>query len=242
MNTTKTFILTALAAALATAGIAQADVVALKRGPDLTVGAGLDAAFQSAITGGTIQVYSGQGMAADVDFYCNPNWAGYQTYYNFGTRPSISYGNAYFLSKFDVQDLPGFAGGRINKAQLRFYYQAGNTGLDHTGYVTSSDWTEGTKNGGYPGAEGGASFAHPNGKNTGADQNADGGTEPPLQSWANNDYFNVANNVSVLSVSATRTRYTDRGDTYGGFAAYDVTPIVHLGKRRRTELRLLHLR
>ena len=54
--------------------------------------------------------------------------------------------------------------------------------------MISSDWTEGNKTGSFPGSSGGASFAHPNGKNTAANQDANGGTTGSLKSWANNDF------------------------------------------------------
>ena len=156
--------------------------------------------------------------------------AGHPTvrYQNFGGNPNITYGVTYFLSKFKVQALPGFAGGRINKAQVRFYYSGGNTGMGKTGYVTSSDWIEGTCTGQYPGVAGGGSFAHPMGHNTNQNQNTDGGTTAPLQTWANNDYFAIAKDVSATYANVTRAGYSAGGDTYGGFAVYDVTSVVQL--------------
>ena len=66
--------------------------------------------------------------------------------------------------------------------------------------VLTHDWIEGTKNGTYPGAAGGVSFAHPVGYNTGTNQNASGGTTPPLQSWGptSDSFFSLPGDVGPL--------------------------------------------
>ncbi len=216
----RTVVLAALAAVLA-AGVANADIVALKKSPGLTLGTRLDSRFANLITAGTINVISGLDVAGDTDFSGYAD-AGHPAnrYENFGGNPAITYGVTYFLSKFKTQALPGFAGGRVNMAQLRFYHTAGNTGMGKTGAITSSDWIEGTCTGQYPGAAGGASFAHPMGYNTSLNQNASGGTTAPLQTWANNDYFAIAKDVSATYASA--------GPHNAGadFVAYDVTSYV----------------
>lgn len=201
-------------------------IVALKRSSGLSIDRGLATQFADAIASGTIQVYSGQTMAADTSLYYSPSWATYQNYHNFGGDGAIRYGNWPIFSKFDLASLPGFAGSTINKAQLRFYYSAGNTGLAKTGYVTFSDWIEGTATGAYPGSAGGLSAAHPMGYNTSQNQDADGGTTGPLQSWANNDFFDVSKDVSAEYVTVSKYGYSAGGDTSGGFAVYDVTSFV----------------
>ncbi len=207
---------------LIAASSTQADIVALKRSPGLTLSARLDARFATAITGGTITVITGQDAAADTDWYFNLGWAMSNNYRNYGAQPTFNSGTPWFLSKFKIQALPGIAGGRINKAELRFYHIGGNSGLGKTGYVISSDWIEGTGTGQYPGAAGGASAAHPMGHNTNENQNASGGTTAPLQSWASNDYFAIAKDVS--------TAYANAGPHNAGtdFIVYDVTSIVQL--------------
>ncbi len=162
---------------------------ALKRSPGLTDSTRLDASFATAITNGSITVITGPDAAQDTDFWTNTGWAAQSSYCNYGARPSIQFGSTFFLSKFDVAAIPAFAGSTINKAQLRLYYSGGNTGINNTSYVTSSDWIEGTQNSAYPGAAGGASFAHPMGRNTNQNQDADGGTAGPLHTWANNDWL-----------------------------------------------------
>ena len=92
----------------------------------------------------------------------------------------------------------------------------------------------------------GVSFAHPMGLNTNANQNASGGTTAPLQSWANNDYFNSSKDVGALLLSSTRTSYGNNllpdgsNPSYDGFAVIDVTSIVQLWANGTPELRVLH--
>ncbi len=200
-------------------------IVALKRSPGATIDRGLASQFQNAIAASTLDVYSGTGMAADTHYYLSLTWAQDNNYRNYGGYASITYGNWPIFSKFNIAALPGFAGSTINKAQLRFYYSGGNTGLTSTGYITSSDWIEGTGTPAYPGAAGGLSAAHPMGYNTGPNQDADGGTTGPLQTWANNDYFAVAKDVSASAATVSKYGY-NAIHTYGGFAVYDVTDFV----------------
>ena len=197
-------------------------LVALKRSPVLTSTTRLDNRFAVALASGTLTVISGPDAAADTDFYFNLGWAASNNYQNYGGRTTFSAGQPWFLSKFKVQALPGFAGAQVEKAQLRFYYTAGNTGLHKTAYVISSDWIEGTATGQYPGVAGGASAAHPMGHNTNQNQNANGGTAAPLQSWANNDYFALAKDVSPTYVTASAH------NAGADFVVYDVTSFVQL--------------
>jgi hypothetical protein len=56
-------------------------------------------------------------------------------------------------------------------------------------FITTRAWSEGNKNGGYPGAAPaarGASWAHPNGIQTANNQNSEGGTATPWYSWGPN--------------------------------------------------------
>ncbi len=199
-------------------------IYALKRSAGLTDTSRLDSRFVTAIGNSTIVVNTGQDMAADTDFWTNTGWAASNCYGNYGGAAGMQYGALFFLSKFKTSSLSGFSGSTINMAQVRYYYPSGNTGLTNLGYVTSSDWIEGTgtTDGYFPGAAGGASFAHPQGHNTGANQDTNGGTTGPMQSWANNDYFGVTKDVSALTVTA--------GPHNAGadFIVYDVTQIVQL--------------
>ena len=197
-------------------------IVALKRSPGLTDTSRLDSRFVTAIGNSTISVNTGQDMAQDTDFWTNTGWAPSNCYRNYGGAPSIQFGAVFFLSKFKTSSLSGFAGSTINKAELRYYYTAGNTGLAYASYVTSTDWIEGVQTEGFPGAAGGASFAHPMGHNTDTNQDANGGTTGPLQSWANNDYFGMAKDVSSLAISP------GAHNAGADFVVYDVTQIVQL--------------
>jgi hypothetical protein len=203
-------------------------IVAIKRSAGLTIPTGLSTQFANAINGATIQVYSGAGMVGDTDIYFSLTWAQFANYQNYGGAAQVQYGNFPIFAKFNLAALPGFSGSTINKAELRYYYTNGNTGMANTGYIISSDWIEGTQTGGYPGAGGGLSAAHPMGYNTGADQNASGGTTPPLQSWANNDYFDFSKDVSSTTVGRAFYGYSGGGDQWGGFVVMDVTAFVQL--------------
>lgn len=214
---------------------ASASVVALKRDAGLTDARGFDASLASAITGGSVSVYSGPGVIADAgSLYCDQGWAQQEIYKNSGAASTANSWQA-VLVKLGLNAVPGFAGSTVAKAELRFYTAAGNGGMNNTGYVTSSDWIEGTATGGFPGAAGGVSGAHPQGHNTDAYQQADGtpvnvGYPPDMSkapfSWAGNQPFAPAKDgVTVVSGVA----HNPWGVTAGQWDQYltiDVTSIL----------------
>ncbi len=135
------------------------------------------------------------------------------------------------LMKFDLSNVPDLAGSRIRKAELRFYSGGGNSGLYNTGYITFSDWIEGPSTGGFPGAAGGVSGAHPMGYNTGAYQTADGVSvalnDPGFASWANGQPFAPPKDgVSVVQGFSHHTNVT--AGTSDLWLTIDVTPIMQL--------------
>ena len=223
-------------AILLSASLVQADIVAVKKSPGLSIDFGLDAAFKTAINGGTITVISGADAAIDADLWTDTGWAASNCWKNTGANGTLRSGKP-LLMKFRTDTLPGFAGGRVIKAQLRLWYNGGNTGLTDTRMITSCDWAEGNKggnpanDGNYPGAgtpAPGVTFAHPSGLNTNINQDANGGTTGPLKSWANNDWFNAAKDCGTVIVGSTRTGYSSplpdgSNPTYDGFAVMDVT-------------------
>ncbi len=196
---TKKVLLGSLALLLVASNL-HAGVVALKRSPGLTDEGGLSPVFSGAITNGIITVYSGQGAVADTFLYTDTGWATDLCYENSGAAPIANQQWQPLIAKFGLNQLPGFAGSTVTKAEVRFYATTGNSGLS-VGYITSSDWSEGNKAGpglwGYPGdypgldpATPGASGAHPNGLNTGPNQDANGVSQPSMPaSWANNQAF-----------------------------------------------------
>lgn len=218
---------------MATSLLANAAVVALKRDATLTDFSGLDASLTN------LTVYSGQGAVADT--YINTS---NQTlmYANAGGSTQMSQQGLTVLAKFGLNQLPGFAGSTVAKAEVRFVSPPnnGNWGLDQTGYITSSDWSEGNKSGpglwGYPGdypglslagqpAMAGASGAHPNGLNTDAYQDANGGTTGPLASWANNQPF-AASKDGVASGSQVGTSWVSINGQYYAYTVDDITAMV----------------
>jgi hypothetical protein len=216
---------------------ANTGIVALKRSPGLTDNRALSTVFQTAITNGTVTVYSGAGVIADAELYVNTGWAQQYLYMNRGAKGQA--GEHYpLLVKFGLDQVPGFAGGLVNRAELRFYASLGNTGLDNVGYVTSFDWAEGSKTDwAYPGtspAAPGVSGAHPAGLNTGAYQTADGtyvdpGSPPVyVASWAGGQVWSPSKD-GIMAVSGKA--YTLVGVTPGQWDQYltfDVTPILQL--------------
>ncbi len=158
-------------------------VVALKRDVGLVAGGATDARFNNA-TVRTVTV-------ADTGIY-NVATSRYMNAGACGTPANA----AFMLYKFDLSSIP--ANSTINLAQLRLYHTAGNgtQGNGDVCMVLTHSWTEGTgatDMASYPGAAGGVSFAHPNGKNTGPDQDANGGTTGSLQTWgaASNAFFDI---------------------------------------------------
>jgi hypothetical protein len=220
----------------------QAGVVALKRSPGLTDGRGLAPVFTNAISGGTVTVHSGQGVIGDAYLYTDTGWAQSLCYVNTGAVPTAA-ANAPLLVKFDLSVLAGLAGGRVNTAELRFYAQGGNSGLASTGYITSSDWSEGNKTavyygyGDFPGlapAAPGVSGAHPNGLNTGACQTASGLYKDPatngyVGSWANDQIWNASKDgVAVVTGMAHNPWNIGLHPPYDQYLTIDVTPIVRV--------------
>ncbi len=176
----------------------HAAVVALKRDTGLTAGGATDARFNSATVVTT--------TVADAGIYTSGN----ARWMNAGRcdRPANA---AYMLYKFDLSSIP--AGSTINLAQLRLYHTAGNGGQGNgdVSVVLTHDWTEGpgtTDMISYPGAAGGVSYAHFNGRNTDAFQDANGGTTGPQQTWSasSNAWFDITIDAgSPLAPSSTPT-------------------------------------
>jgi hypothetical protein len=184
---------------------------------------------------GAITVYTdastGQDMVDDTCLYSVNNYAHYQ---NYGLTPT-SLNSEPLLAKFKVSQLPGFAGGHINKAELQLYILGGNTNPPMA-QVISQDWNEGNKIGSYPGlptAAVGASWAHPRGLNTSYDQAADGTPSAGAGSWgiAGNVKFNAASDVSgvtfggVYGFNYTGTQYSGDG-VYDGTVKFDAAMVV----------------
>ncbi len=211
-------LLVAAAAVLVASNLpAGAAVVALKRDAGLNFSGGgtyTDARFDTA-TVNTVTV---------ADTALTP--AGNESWSNSGKVTQAS--SSYALYKFDLSSLAGFAGGIINKAQLRLYHTSGNGGGGPSfglGQIMTHDWIEGTKTGGYgvyPGAAGGASHAHPMGYNTGPNQDASGGYTGPVASWGvnSNAFFSPAGD------GANVAPVVNAGNAGVDYSVFDVTAIV----------------
>lgn len=225
--------------------LATADVVALKRSAGLTDFRGLDAGLAAALEGGAATVYSGQGVVADATLYSDQGWAQSQIYANSGAVSQVpSY--APILLKLGLDVLPGFAGGTVTKAELRFYTPAGNGGMNHTGYITFSDWSEGNKTdamsgfGNYPGLEPaapGVTGAYPSALNTGPYQTADGtpvdvGWPPDMSKapfgWANNQPFGFDKDAVGVVSGVVRNPWGVTPGQWDQYLTIDVTPILQL--------------
>jgi hypothetical protein len=240
-----------MAMVVLTCGVwADAAIVALKRDALLDVNTGLDATFKTAMTNGTMQVYSdassGKDMVNDTDLWYSTSYTT-NGYRNTGLNAKArALGGSTFvqLYKFDLSALPGFVGGTVNKAQLRLYYGAGNSGYS-VGYITSTNWSEGNKgdatngDGNFPGAGTpalGATLAHPNALNTAANQNGSGGTTAPLQGWGvNHDswWTEAGDGSPSLKASAAFASYSTAlpsgtNPSYDGFATMNVLSMVQL--------------
>jgi hypothetical protein len=195
-----------------TAGVsAQAGVIALKRDAGLDTSGPIDARFQTAAAVVTTVSDAPLGSSG------NSRW------YNYGAKTTSNGGSStnYVLYKFDLSSVPDLAGARVRLAELRLYHISGNTG-NELGQITTHDWAEGESNGGYPGATAGISTAHPAGRNTGPNQNANGGTAAPLQTWgtASDSFFNP-----LTDATAKRTAKA-MGNAGADWAVFVVTDIV----------------
>jgi hypothetical protein len=215
-------VLSAIAAVVvSSAGLAQAAVVALKRDTGLNFTSPsnkkyTDARFDSAV----VQVVTVSD--ATLSTAGNSKWGNYGAILTTAGDSSLNYA----LYKFDLSSLADIAGATVNKAQLRLYHTSGNgggTGPLALGQVITHDWMEGTSStGGYPGAAGGVSYAHPMGHNTSASQNTNGGTSIPLQSWGvNSDSF-----FSPAGDGANAAPIVNAGLAGGDWGVFDVTTIV----------------
>lgn len=236
---------------------ASGDVVAVKSTAGLTfqVGAGtvdnISASQFLALTSANVVTVT----VADAAFYDtgNARWQNQGGSTEFGG--SDGQYSDWILTKFDLSALPGFVGGTINYAELRFHTGGGSLTLGAVGPVVSNDWDEGNKTGTYgdypgkdltgsggPGPAPGVSYAHPSGLNTTGNQDADGGTTGPRQSWGDgNDFFNPGATTSSTYAPDDGVHPGD-GDTtmetaslgyvrpssnsYEGWFHYNVTAIV----------------
>ena len=128
-------------------------VIALKRDAGLLQGGALASQFTSLTSGNVTTV-----AVKDARLYD----AGDSRYMNFGISPQVpsSSGQSYCIIAYD---LSAYAGATINKAQLRLKCTMGNNNMQWAG-LKSHDWTEGTKDGNYPGvapAAAGVTWANP---------------------------------------------------------------------------------
>ena len=210
----------------------QMTVIAIKRGPGLTDNRGLATTFANAVSAGTIPVYTGQDMVADCgSLNTDTVWAPQDIYKNYGVSTQAASGRP-ILMKFGLSSVPNFSGSTINRAELRFYTWGGNAGMYNTGYVTFSDWIEGTKNGSWPGASGGVSGAHPMGYNTGPNQTA-GGAPAPLNtpgfaSWADGLPFAPAKDGIALVHGIAHNPWGVTPGQQNQYLTIDVTPILQV--------------
>jgi MYXO-CTERM domain-containing protein len=225
--------------------LATADVVALKRSPGLTDSRGFDASLASAISGGTVSVYTGQSALGDALVYTDQGWAQQLIYANSGAVTSTP-AWATVLVNLDTNALPGFAGSTVAKAELRFYTPAGNQGLYNTGYVTYSAWAEGNKTdalygwGNYPGldpAAPGVTGAYPSAVNTGPFQLADGTpvdvgypydmSKAPF-GWSGNQPFGFAKDAASAVSGVAHNPWGVTEGQWDQYVTVDVTSILQL--------------
>ncbi len=163
-------------------------------------------------------------------------WAPQDIYRSYGGSTGAASGRP-LLVKFNLDAVPNFAGSTINRAELRFYTWGGNSGMYNTGYITFSDWIEGTCSGGFPGATGGVSGAHPMGYNTGAYQTADGtpvnlgspaNTALAPCSWANGLPFDPAKDGVAVVHGLAHNFWGVTPGTNNQYLTIDITPILQL--------------
>ncbi len=163
-------------------------IVALKRDSGLTAGGATNARFNSA-TVRTVTV-------ADAAIYgtADSRWMN-------GGAISSTNSASQLLYRFDLSSIP--TGSTINLAQLRLYHSGGNQSGCGVAPILTHAWTEGpgTVDGGsYPGSAGGVSWAHPNGHNTGPNQDANGGTTGALEDWgpSSNSFFSTSADCGAM--------------------------------------------
>ncbi len=179
-------------------------VVALKRDATLTAGGVLSTQFTTLTDSNAVLT-----TIKDARLYQTGNGQ----YMNYGTTVQATGAPPYVLVGFD---LSAYAGATINKAQLRVRCSAGNTSMLWAP-VKSHSWTEGTKNGDYPGADPaaeGVCWAHPNGLYTTA-----AGT--PGWGSASDSMFSVTSDGDDIYALANF-------DSAPGGAAWCVTDITSL--------------
>jgi MYXO-CTERM domain-containing protein len=256
MSKRMTSVALAVVMVLGLVGSAAADVTALKRDAGLTDDGGISTVFKDAIGDASIVVHtdatSASGDVVDDSGLWNGTTGGDARWSNIGMHDR-SYNNGPVLIRFAVEELPGLAGGTINSAQLRLYYESGNSGVS-VSYITSTAWSEGNKGsstgsptyGYYPGTDQsgsggtgpalGVSRAHPNGLNTSGNQDFDGSVGGDVASWGDGDDFwtntgdgSVADERAAASHTAFAGSNLDEGAmTYDGFAVWNVTDLVQL--------------
>ncbi len=228
---------TIIAAALAAAGgtatlhAVPTSYVALKATGGIPSKDGnLHADFKAAVDEGALTVHSNAVQDAAL---WGSTGQGDARWYNYGAT-ALTPNNGLPLYRFDLALLPGFARGNVELAEVRIHQHAGNQGGRKLGWVITRAWSEGNKNDTYPGKgpseqnpempppARGASRAHPDGINTWPNQNAEGGTSEPHQSWgpASNAFFTVGTDTAEES--------TPKGPPGAGaqWLVYTVTGIV----------------
>lgn len=200
-------------------------VVALKDRATVASGGSLSAEFTNAMSGGQITVYTDAVKDTMLTGY-SPGSINFWTNYGASTTAGVTSGSSPVLAQFDLAALPGFGPGAvIHNAELRFRENNGNSGTPVLNYITTQDWSEGTKTGQYPGAAPaapGANNAHPNGLNTNTNQKADGTPgNSSSGSWGVNGdtQFSVAGDSAMHAGTVQKTRLN-------GFRVWTVTDLV----------------
>lgn len=217
------------AALLSLIQVARADRIALKRDAGLVhadpAGTGnsdasvLHATFQ-ALGAGDVT------LTTVKDTFLNPNnMASSLPWYNYGASTNAAGSGEFVLYAFDLSVVPGFRGGTIIRAELRHYFTSGNTGY-RVGHILTG-WSEGNKLGAFPGSDPaapGASYAHPNGLNTGRNQ-ADGSAG--LDGSWKSGFFAAAGavNDSDVGLDGDMARSRKSGSN-SRWHVYDVTDIA----------------
>jgi hypothetical protein len=212
----------ALVALLAGAFVspAGANMVALKRNAILThidpQGTGnsdasvLHVSFQALGSGDVVTTTVKDAFLYDANPTAGHPWR------NYGVTTALL--SPYTLFEFNLAVAPGLIGGTVSRAELRFYFPSGNT-VYQAGRVLTA-WSEGNKDGGYPGAAPaapGASKYHPNGLNTG---NTTPGT---WQSGTFSATGATGDTGSGLDGDMARSR---KAGTNNRWMVYDVTDIL----------------
>ncbi len=133
-------------------------IIALKRDAGLVQGGAIDSRFTSLGAGNVVVT-----TVKDAQVW----GAGDATYQNFGVRTQVPSGSGGAQGVL-AWSLAAYAGGTVNKAQIRFKCTMGNNNMQIAA-IKSHDWAEGNKDSNYPGvapAAPGVTWANPSATNT----------------------------------------------------------------------------